>query len=119
MIGHFELKSVGKGRFGFNLKAGNGQVVFTSGAYASKEAALAGIEAVKANALVDANFERKIAKNDEPYFVLKAANGEVLGRSEMYSSSSSMENGIKSVVTNAPAAKVTDLVEATPAPTIA
>lgn len=109
MIGHFELKSSGKGRFSFNLKAGNGAVIFTSEAYATHEAALDGIAAVKINAPVETNFERKVAKNDEPYFVLKAANGEILGRSELYSSNSSMENGIRSVMKNAPEAKITDL----------
>ncbi len=109
MIGHFELKNVGKGRFGFNLKAGNGQVIFTSEAYETHAAAIAGIESVKLNARVDANFERKLAKNDQPYFVLKAANGEILGRSELYSSPSAMEHGVKSVMKNAPEAKITDL----------
>lgn len=116
MIGHFELKNVGKGGFGFNLKAANGAVIFTSGAYQTRESALAGIDAVKASAPNDTLFERKIAKNHEPYFVLKALNGEVLGRSEMYSSHSAMENGIKSVVRNAPEAKVTDLTTAEPLP---
>jgi uncharacterized protein YegP (UPF0339 family) len=32
--------------------------------------------------------------------VLLASNGQTLGRSEMYTSTSAMENGIKSVMTN-------------------
>ena len=36
-------------------------------------------------------------------------NGEPLGRSEMYSSASGMENFIESVKNNAPDAKVDDL----------
>jgi uncharacterized protein YegP (UPF0339 family) len=51
---------------------------------------------------------RKTAKDGSPYFVIKARNGETIGKSEMYSSSSGMENGIKSVRTNAPSAKLID-----------
>lgn len=46
----FELKKSENGKFHFNLKAGNGQVIATSQMYASKEAALNGIESVRKNA---------------------------------------------------------------------
>ncbi len=37
-----------------------------------------------------------------PYFVLKAGNGEIIGKSEIYSSKSACKNGIASVKKNAP-----------------
>jgi hypothetical protein len=40
--------------------------------------------------------------------VLKAANGEIIGKSEMYSSDAAMENGIASVVKNAAEAEIVD-----------
>lgn len=43
------------------------------------------------------------------YFVLKAANGEIIGQSEMYSGDAAMENGIRSVKENATDAKFVDL----------
>ena len=43
-----------------------------------------------------------------PYFVLKAANGEVIGTSETYSSEAACKNGIESVKKNAPDAKLED-----------
>ncbi|MCW5773862.1 MAG: YegP family protein, partial [Rhodospirillaceae bacterium] len=58
----------------------------------------------KTNAASDANFDRRASKNDEPYFVLLAANKQIIGRSEMYSSKAACENGIKSVMANAPTA---------------
>lgn len=61
------------------------------------------------NASLDQRFERKLSRRDEPYFVLKAANGEPIGVSEMYSSQAAMENGIESVKNNAPEARVEDL----------
>ena len=80
----------------------------TSQAYASKAAALGGIETVRTNATADARFERKASKASEPYFVLTATNGQVIGQSEMYSSASAMANGIRPVMTNAPTAIVKD-----------
>ena len=68
----------------------------------AKAGATNGIESVRKNAPLDERFERKTSKADEPYFVLKADNGEVIGVSEMYSSKSAMENGIESVKKNAP-----------------
>lgn len=45
------------------------------------------------------------------YFVLKASNGEVIGKSEMYKRKSGQDKGIASVQKNAPEAKVVDLTE--------
>jgi uncharacterized protein YegP (UPF0339 family) len=47
MAGKFELKKGKTGKFSFNLKSGNGQVVFTSQTYDSKRSATAGISSVK------------------------------------------------------------------------
>lgn len=106
MAGKFEIKEGASGKFRFNLKAGNGQIILTSEAYESKQGAEKGIESVRKNAADDNRYERKTAKNDEAYFVLKAGNGEPLGRSETYTSTSAMENGIESVKKNAPDAEV-------------
>ena len=108
MAGKFELKKNDSGRFMFNLKAGNGRVILTSQLYRTKAAALAGIESIKQHAASDANFERKASTQGEPYFVLKAANTQVIGSSEMYTSTSARENGIASVKTHAPNATVVD-----------
>ncbi len=109
MAGKFELKKSKSGKFMFNLKAGNNQVILTSELYNEKAGAENGIESVRKNAGDDANYERKTSVKDEPYFVLKAANGQVIGSSEMYSSASAMENGIASVKANGPGAPVVDL----------
>lgn len=109
MTGHFELKRTDSGRFMFNLKAGNGETILTSGLFDSKEAASKGIAAVIANAHSEAQFERKVASNRQSYFVLNSAMGDFLGKSEMYSSNASLENGIKSVMRNAADATLKDL----------
>ncbi len=82
MAGKFEIKKGSNGKFRFNLKAGNGQVILSSETYETKQSAEKGIESVRKNASDDNRYERKIASNDQAYFVLKAVNGEPLGRSE-------------------------------------
>lgn len=109
MSGKFDLKKSTNDQFYFNLKAGNGQVILTSELYKAKSSALNGIESVQKNALLDERYERKVSSKQEPYFVLKAGNGEPIGKSEMYSSTAAMENGIESVKSNAPEATVNDL----------
>ncbi len=93
----------------FNLKAGNGEVVLTSQLYASKAGALTGIESVRKNAEVAERFEERTATDGSPYFVLKAGNGEVIGKSQMYSAVSSMRGGVASVRENGPSAALVDL----------
>ena len=109
MAGIFEIKQSKSGQFHFNLKAGNGEIILSSEQYVAKAGAENGIESVRANAPHDERYERKKSKKDEPYFVLKAANGEIIGSSEMYTSTAGMENGIASVKKNAPEAKLKDL----------
>jgi len=99
--GYFLLTKSGT-QFKFALKAGNHETILSSELYASKSGALNGIASVKINARNDAGYERKSSKDDRPYFVLKAANGEVIGTSELYSSTSAAEKGIESCKANGP-----------------
>ena len=108
--GSFVIEKSKNGKFRFNLKAANHQVVLTSEAYEKKASATKGIDSVRKNAASD-RFERKTAKDGSPYFVLLATNKEVIGTSEMYKSSAAMERGIASVRANAPNAVVVDKTE--------
>ncbi len=108
MAGKFELKTSANGKFHFNLKAGNGQIILSSEMYETRAAAENGIESVKKNGGDDTRFERRTSGKGDPYFVLKASNGQEIGRSEMYTSDSAMENGVESVKTNAPGASIAD-----------
>jgi len=105
----FEIKKATDGRFLFNLKSANDQVIFTSQTYEAKESAEAGIASVKHNAPLDEHYEEKTGADGQPYFVLHAANQIVIGRSQMYSSREAMHKGIASVKRNAPIAETVDL----------
>jgi len=109
MSGKFELKKGKSGKFSFNLKAPNGQVILTSQTYKTKAAAQNGIKSVCTNCKKNAGFEQKASKKGEPYFVMLAANKQVIGKSQMYASRTSMLNGIASVKKNAAKAEVKDL----------
>ena len=105
-MGKFVISTRKNGEFQFSLKAGNGQEILASEGYTTKAACLNGVESVKKNSQDDARFDRLESKNGKYYFNLKATNGQIIGTSEMYESSSGMENGIASVKTNAPTATV-------------
>ncbi len=107
IMGQFTLfKSPKNGEYYFNLKANNHEIILQSEGYKAKSGAENGIESVKINAAIEENFERKIAKDDSFYFNLKAANGEIIGTSEMYKSKGSVETGIASVRSTAPTAQI-------------
>lgn len=107
-MGTFVIKKRTNGEFQFDLKAANGQIILTSEGYSAKAGCENGIESVRKNAQDDAKFERKTSANGKYYFNLKATNGQVIGKSEMYESEASRDNGIESVKKNAPDAKVDD-----------
>lgn len=107
-MGKFEVKKDRAGKFRFNLKAANGLVILSSEAYNTKKACDNGIESVRKNSKDDSKFDRTKAKNGKPRFNLKAANGQVIGSSQMYASNSSMEKGIASIKKNAPKAAIAE-----------
>ena len=108
MTGYYDVKETASGSYMFNLKAGNHEVILTSEMYTTKQAAKGGIASVQTNSPGDDRYERKNSARDESYFVLKATNGETIGKSQMYSSASAMEGGIASVKANGPTKEVKD-----------
>lgn len=105
----FEVYPDARNEYRFRLKANNGQTILVSEGYSAKSGCMNGIESVRKNSQDDSKFDRKISSNGKHYFNLKASNGQVIGTSEMYESSSGMENGIASVKTNAPNASVVEV----------
>jgi uncharacterized protein YegP (UPF0339 family) len=110
MAGKFVLKRSGE-QFMFNLlAAGNYEIIFTSERYTRASDARNGIAAVKSTAPLDAQYIKKLSVAGEPYFVLRAANNEVLGTSEMYSTSRACEEGIAAIKAYAPSATIEDRI---------
>lgn len=107
-MGKYVLKKTSNGQFRFNLHAGNGQIILTSEAYTTKAAARKGIASVLTNSPNDGRYVRQMSKSNQPYFCLKAANGQVIGNSQMYRSEEAMENGVESVKSNGSSSATAD-----------
>ena len=105
----FQIFKGDDGKFYFRLRAKNGEPILASEGYEGKSGAKGGIESVQKNSANDERYERKKSKNNKDYFVLKAANGEPIGKSEMYNSAEAMENGIESVKKNGGITSIEDL----------
>lgn len=108
----FEVfKGENDGKFYFNLKAGNGQVILSSQGYVNKEDCLSGVESVRNHAADEKYFEVKESADGKGFFNLKASNGQVIGRSQMYASESGLKNGIESIQARSQEASVEDLTQ--------
>jgi uncharacterized protein YegP (UPF0339 family) len=108
MSGKFVCAKSKDGQEFFVLKASNGQVILQSERYKTKKSCANGIESVRKNSQDENRFECRNAKDGRTYFVLKAANGQEIGRSQMYKSNSGCSNGMKSVTKHAPDAVVVE-----------
>jgi len=105
-MGKFVTKTGNDGQHYFNLKADNGQVILTSEGYTTVAAMQNGIDSVKKNASDDKKYDKQASTNGKFYFNLKASNGQVIGKSQMYENELGRDNGIASVKSNAPNANV-------------
>ena len=119
MAGKFVIITAKNGEFTFNLKASNGEVVLAaSETYPNMGACENGIASVKKNAGVHIEDQTREEKQTNPKyelykdkagdfrFRLKAANGEIIGKSEGYKAKASAKKGIASIAKNAPDAPV-------------
>lgn len=120
-MGKFVIKKTKNGAR-FVLKAGNGEIIFTSENYSSESACRNGIASVCKNSkahvedqtvagfktLSNPKFEVYADKAGEFRFRLKAANGEPIGASESYKAKASCINGIDSVARNAADAEIVE-----------
>lgn len=98
--GYYELfkNDEAKQPYHFTLKAPNHEVILKSENYVNSHGTRNGIDSVRLNGSNETNYESRTSKVGEPYFVLKARNGEIIGTSEMYSSASARDHGIKAVM---------------------
>lgn len=108
MAGTYLLQRSGTSQFMWNLRAANNETILTSELYNSKAGALNGIESCRINSPLDARYQRLTTKGGSPYFVLRAANNEVIGVSEAYATEAGRDNGIASCKSNGPTATLVD-----------
>lgn len=104
----YVIRKATNGQFWWVLKAGNGETLLTSETYTTKQSCLNGVDSSKLS-IADSNFKRLNSRSFQPYFTQVANNSQVLGTSEMYSSTFARDSGIESVKNNARNAIVEDL----------
>lgn len=109
MAGSFELKKTKNDEFHFVLKAHNGEVILQSETYKAKPSAMNGIASVQKNCITEERFDKKEGKSGKFSFTLKAANHQVIGSSQGYSTAAARDAGIKSVMKNGTTDTIRDL----------
>ena len=85
------------GKYYFNLRAGNGEIVLQSQGYTTASGANNGIASVKTNGVISSRFQVREAADGKTYFVLKGGNGAVIGVSETYETSAGTAAGVETV----------------------
>ncbi|WP_291130984.1 YegP family protein [Flavobacterium sp. UBA7682] len=106
----FIIKKSTNDQFYFNLWSSDEEIILKSEMYTSKQNCKNGIESVKTNSSDDKNYEKKVSENSKFFFVLKSpSNGQTIGLSNLYSTSTDRDNGIKQTKSDAPVAGTEDL----------
>ena len=108
-MAHFEIfKSDKSTAYYYRLRASNNQeIILESEGYATKLAAMQAIDSAKSTSRFDQYYELK--EGIFYTFVLKAGNGETLGRSRKYMSASERDDAMILVKRDAPNAVLKDL----------
>jgi uncharacterized protein YegP (UPF0339 family) len=104
----FVIKSGKHHQFFFQLKADNGEILLLSEKYHSKASCVHSIDAVKINAKLDSHYDRLKAADEQYYFTIKAANGDVIAKSGMYKDAAGRNTVLEMVKTNAATAPVVE-----------
>lgn len=86
------------GKYYFHARAKNGEIVIQSQGYASSSGAKNGAASVNTNGANEARYTVLPAADGKFYFTLKAANGQVIGRGQMYDSKFNAERAVESCV---------------------
>ena len=107
MHGKYTLHPVGDSNFHWELKARDAQTLLSSEIYTARAGAETGMASCRENSKDEARYERLFAHDKRPYFVLRAANGEIIGTSQMYTSVAAREKGIATCKESAPLALLT------------
>jgi uncharacterized protein YegP (UPF0339 family) len=97
---YFELWESDGGQHYFHFVAANHEIILASEGYSSRSSAFAGILSVWDNGENAGRFDVKQAVSGAHYFTLKAANGRVIGVSEMYGTRSGALRGVDTVIAN-------------------
>ena len=80
--------------FSFVFLNSQGKTLLKSENYKAKDSALNGITSVKKNCPNDTRYDLKESKNGKFFFNIKAANGQIIGTSPLFSTQSERDTAI-------------------------
>ena len=109
--GKFEIFKATDSQYYFRLKAPNSEIIGWSEGYTQKHNAKSGVESVRVHSQTSSNFTVWQSSNDgQYYFNLKSPyNGEIILRSEGYTTRDNALEGAGAVTLYAPTATLVDL----------
>jgi uncharacterized protein YegP (UPF0339 family) len=97
----FEVFQGKDSKFYFRFRAQNGEIVLQSQGYSTRSAAKRGMLSVRTNGETSSAYELLAAwgkLGSEHYFRLKAGNGQIIARGEVYASRAGAEKGVATMV---------------------
>ena len=92
-----EIKKYKGNGYAFTLKAEDGGSLLNSITFASEDEVKSTVARLQETKGTQNIFERRTNHEGKFLFSMKDANGQLIGRSGLYSSEAGMENGIKNV----------------------
>jgi uncharacterized protein len=111
--GYFQLIEGHDGGFMFGLRAGNHETILESRLFWSRQAALDGVDQLRAAAADPERFVRCESEPGKYHFELRDTSGRMLARGPACASRASLNAGVASVQRNAPSTTFRGLVRRT------
>lgn len=103
----FEVTKKQNGEFQFYFRTDAGHVILASDVtYITRYDCIKGIDSVKYNCSKDSRFEFGISSTGKFYFSLRASNGKILGKSDLYESKDILYTAIGFLKNTAPEARI-------------
>ncbi|OZB04586.1 MAG: hypothetical protein B7X54_07585 [Idiomarina sp. 34-48-12] len=104
MSARYEIFQGTNNQYYFRLRAANSEIILQSEGYVTRQGAENGVQSVRTHSPYDRFYSRLPSSDNKYYFNLNAANNQVIGTSQRYTTSTAREVGIESVKRNGPTA---------------
>ncbi|PHS59782.1 MAG: hypothetical protein COB00_17455 [Alcanivorax sp.] len=104
MSARYEIFQGINNQYYFRLRAANSEIILQSEGYVTRQGAENGVQSVKTHSPHDRFYSRLLSSDNKYYFNLNAANNQVIGTSQRYTTNTAREVGIESVKRNGPTA---------------
>jgi uncharacterized protein YegP (UPF0339 family) len=98
MSGWFELRKNSGGTWRLRLKAADAQTLLDTGVYPDRGAAESAIASFRENCAHEERYVRRIDSSGKNYFKLRCARKEIIARSHLYDSESTLQRAIETIM---------------------